>query len=157
VYYDKIYKFVLRRVSKPEVAEDLTGDIFEKVYKKIHDFQWQGITVIAWIYRIARNRVIDYYRKNNKRKTNVALADVANYVVSATLNVEVEIQADEEEQALFNAIGELEETDQYLVYYKFFESMSNKEISKLTGLTETNIGTKLFRIRKKIGKIIKKK
>jgi len=57
---------------------------------------------------------------------------------------------------LFNAIGELEETDQYLVYYKFFESMSNREISKITGLTETNIGTKLFRIRKKIGKIIKK-
>lgn len=155
-YYTKVLEFVRKRVTNKQVAEDLTGDIFEKVLKSLPDFQWQGITVSAWIFRIARNHVIDYYRKNSKRKKDKSLSDVANYVESKAPNVEIELQADEEEAALYIAIQELNEDEQYLVYYKFFEGLSNKEISKLTGLTETNIGTKLHRIRKKLSNIINK-
>lgn len=144
-------------MSSREVAEDLTSDIFEKILKSINDFQWQGITVSAWIFRIARNHVIDYYRKNSKRKKDRSLDDVANMVASSAPNIEVEIEADEIETELFNSIRELRENDQYLIYYKFFEEMSNKQIAKITGLSETNIGTRLHRIRKKLEKILKRK
>lgn len=155
-YHQKVLDFVKKRVSNKEIAEDLTGDIFEKVLKSIKDFQWQGITVSAWIFRIARNHVIDYYRKSNKRKKNKSLEEVANYVEANTPNIEVEMQADEEEVALYDGIRNLNSDDQYLVYYKFFEGLSNKEISKITGLTETNIGTRLHRVRKKLSKNIKR-
>ena len=69
----------------------------------------------------------------------------------------MEVEKDEEDVMLFNAIKELDEDDQYLIYYKFFEEMSNFKISKITGLTETNIGTRLHRIRKKLGSLIVKK
>jgi len=155
-YYKKVLAFVNKRVSNKEIAEDLTSEIFEKVLTKIQDFQWQGITVSAWIFRIARNHIIDFYRKNNKRKKEKSLEDVANYVVSNAPNVEIELLADEEEVALYNSIRELKTEDQYLVYYKFFEGLSNKEISRITGLSETNIGTRLHRIRRKLAKIIKR-
>lgn len=154
-YYEKVLGFVKKRVTNQEVAEDLTGDIFEKILKYMEDFKWQGITVSAWIFRIARNHIIDYYRKNSKRKKDKSLEDVVNFVESSAPNVEVEIEADEEEQALYKAIQELAASEQYLVYYKFFEGMANKEIADLTGMTETNVGTKLHRIRKKIEEIIK--
>ncbi|MEI7579678.1 MAG: sigma-70 family RNA polymerase sigma factor [bacterium] len=154
VYQPKVFDFVLKRVTSKEVAEDLTSDIFEKILKSIHDFQWQGITVSAWIFKIARNRIIDYYRKNNSTKNNVSIEDVANFVVSSAPNVEVEMMADDEEKALYDALRELGSNDQYLIYYKFFEGLSNKDIADITGMTETNIGTRLHRIRKKIADII---
>ncbi|KXK27415.1 MAG: ECF RNA polymerase sigma factor SigH [candidate division WS6 bacterium OLB20] len=149
--------FILKRVSNQQIAEDLTSDVFEKVLKSINDFQWQGITVSAWIFRIARNHVIDYYRKNSKRKKDTSLDKVVNIVASSAPSAETEMQADEAEAGLYNALRELKQEDQYLVYYKFFEELSNKQISKLTGMSETNIGTRLHRIRKRLGTILEKK
>jgi len=64
------------------------------------------------------------------------------------------MMADDEEKALYDALRELGSNDQYLIYYKFFEGLSNKDIADITGMTETNIGTRLHRIRKKIADII---
>lgn len=142
-------------MGRPEVAEDLTGDIFEKILKSLNDFQWQGITVSAWIFRVARNHIIDYYRKNNKHKQDTPLEDVVNLITSGAPGVEAELENNQAEASLYMAIRELPEQDQYLIYYKFFEEMSNKKIAKLTGLSETNIGTRLHRIRRKLEKLLK--
>lgn len=156
LYHKKVTDFVYKRVSNRDIAEDLTSEIFEKILKSINDFQWQGITLSAWIFRIARNHIIDYYRKNNKYKNDKSLEDVANYIVSNAPNIEIDIQADQDDQQVYKALMDLSAEDQYLVYYKFFEELSNKDISKITKISETNIGTKLHRIRKKLKNIIEK-
>jgi RNA polymerase sigma factor (sigma-70 family) len=68
LFNKKILDFLSKKVSSKEIAEDLTAEVFEKVFKTLGDYQWQGISVSAWIYRIARNHLIDYYRKQNKFK-----------------------------------------------------------------------------------------
>jgi RNA polymerase sigma-70 factor (ECF subfamily) len=153
-FYDRVMNFVSRRVTGKETAEDLTGDIFEKIYKSIDDFQWQGITISAWIFRIARNRVIDFYRKHSKRKNNSSIDDYSNTLESSLKASETMMIEDEEHRYLYDAIREFDEDDQYLIYYKFFEEFSNKKIAEIMELTETNVGTKLYRIRKKLGKKI---
>jgi len=155
-YYKlKVFEFVARRVSIKEVAEDITSEIFEKIYKSLSDFKWQGITISAWIFRIARNSVIDYYRKNEKRKHDTSIYDYDNILESPLKQAEEMIIEDENHIALYNAIREFQEKDQYLIYYKFFEDLSNKDIAKLMKLSETNVGTRLHRLRKKLAKIIK--
>ena len=154
-YFKKVYDFVFKRTNNKEIAEDLTQEIFEKILKTIQDFQWQGVTVSAWIFRIARNHIIDYYRKNNKHKNDRPFEEIANMLISTVQNLEYQIEGAEEEIALYNALRELSEEEQFLIYYKFFEEMSNKEIANLTKISESNIGTKLHRIRKKLAKIIK--
>lgn len=154
MYHKKIYDFVLKRVSNPHIAEDLTSSIFEKILKSIKNFQWQGITVSAWIFRIARNRVIDHYRQSNKYKGSVSIDDVTNFVESKS-KAAIEMLEDGEQQvSLYNAIREFKDEDQYLIYYKYFEDLSNKEIANLVHMTETNIGTRLHRIRKKLRKLL---
>jgi RNA polymerase sigma-70 factor (ECF subfamily) len=153
-YNSRIFEFLLKRVSSKEIAEDLTSEIFEKIYKTINDFQWQGVTLSAWLFRIARNHLIDYYRKNNKFKNDTSLDEIIDIVVSNNTPIEKEIEENENEVNLFKSISDLEQEDQYLIYYKFYEEMSNKQISELTGISETNIGTKLHRIRKKLAKNI---
>lgn len=153
-YHQRIFNFINSRITKREDAEDLTSLVFEKVLKKLQDFQWQGISITSWIYRIARNVIIDFYRKNNERTKDSSLEDVGEFLVSADIGLEDLIVNGEEEIKLFNALREFEEDEQFLIYYKFFEDMSNQQISELTSLSETNVGTKLHRIRLKLAKII---
>lgn len=155
-YHGQVYDFVLRRVSNEHVAQDLTSSIFEKIVKSLENFQWQGITVSAWIFRIARNRVIDYYRKNNKYKGNVSLDVVANFIESGGSSAQETLEDAEDQVNLYNAIREFKDEDQYLIYYKYFEDLNNRKIAELMGMTETNIGTRLHRIRKKLRKYIAK-
>jgi len=155
IYHKRVFEFLCKRVSNKEIAEDLASEVFEKIFKTMNDFQWQGVTVSAWIFRIARNHLIDYYRKNNKHKGDTSLEDIINLVVSTTPTIDTEMEKGETEVYLFNAIRELEADDQYLIYYKFYEEMSNIQISELTGMTETNIGTRLHRIRRFLAKAIK--
>jgi len=150
VYYRKVYEFTLKRVSDEHVAEDLTSSIFEKIVKSIDDFQWQGITISAWIFRIARNRIIDHYRKSNKYKGSVSLDEVADFVESKAESALDTLIDDETQIKLYNAIREFKDEDQYLIFYKYFEGFNNKKIAKVMDMSETNIGTRLHRIRKRL-------
>ncbi len=149
-YYKPVYEFTLKRVTDTAVAEDLTSMVFEKIMKSFDKFQWQGITISAWIFKIARNNIIDYYRKSNKYKKNIPIEDVVFYLESDEKDAISTLIADEDNVALYNAIREFEEKDQYLIYYKYFEEKSNKEIAKIMNMTQSNIATRLHRIRKRI-------
>jgi RNA polymerase sigma factor (sigma-70 family) len=157
IFFKKVQDFLQKKVSNREIAEDLASEVFEKIFKTIDDFQWQGINISAWVFRIARNHLIDYYRKQNKYKNDKSFDEIINLVESTLPSADMEIETDEENGLLFKAIKELDEDDQYLIYYKFFEEMSNSKIAEITQLTETNIGTKLHRIRKRLGRIINEK
>lgn len=155
-YYERVLEYLFRKVSNRAVAEDLTSEVFEKILKTVSDFQWQGISISAWIFRIAKNHLIDYYRKTNKYKNDKSIDEITN-IVSNLPNADMELEEDDTNIELYNSLKELEDKDQYLIYYKFFEDLSNKEIADLTGLTETNIGTRLHRIRKRLAKFLKAK
>ncbi len=155
-YHKKIYDFVKRRVTNHEVSEDLTSEIFEKILKNIDDFQWQGITVSAWIFRIARNHIIDYYRKENKHKGDKSLDDVAHFIESQSPTVDAELEHKESEKSLYLAMQQLKEEEQYMIFYKFYEDLPNKDVAQILGMSETNVGTKLHRLKKKLEEIIHK-
>ena len=156
LYYQKVLDFVRKRVTDFHTAEDVTGDIFEKILKSFGNFQWQGISLSAWVFRIARNAVIDFYRKNNKRKGSVSIDDVGDKIESSEVGVETGLLEDETQVHLYNAIREFGDDEQNLIYYKFFAEMSNKEIAEQLELSETNVGTRLHRIRKKLKRIMEK-
>ncbi|MBN1916113.1 sigma-70 family RNA polymerase sigma factor [Candidatus Dojkabacteria bacterium] len=155
-YYQKVLDFAKKRVTDIHTAEDLTGDIFEKIFRSFGNFQWQGISLSAWIFRIARNAVIDFYRKNNKRKGNISMEDMQDKLIAPDSAIETGILEDEIQVMLYNSIREFGDEEQYLIYFKFFAEMSNKEIAEESGMTETNVGTKLHRIRKKLKRIMEK-
>ena len=61
-YHDKIEYYIYRKVSDKYVAEDLTSVVFMKVYDKLSGYDSSKASVATWIYTIANNTVIDYYR-----------------------------------------------------------------------------------------------
>jgi len=153
-YYDSILGYVRKRIEYQEISEDLTSKVFEKAFKAIDNFQWQGVPFQAWLYRIARNVLNDYYRSVGRKPKSVSLEAIEYVAKSKDPSPDDIVVRDEDETMLYSAIAELDDEEQYLVYYKFFEGLNNVEISKLTGLSETNVGTKLYRIRQKLKKFL---
>jgi RNA polymerase sigma-70 factor, ECF subfamily len=61
-YVDKIYQYIYFRNKRVQESEDLTAFVFLKAWEAISDCRWKGYPFSAWLYRIAHNQVIDYYR-----------------------------------------------------------------------------------------------
>lgn len=70
-YFDKIYYKILGNVKNPEDAEDIAQDTFMSVYKNLKNFRSDS-GIYTWIYKIAINKIYDFYRK---RKLNLELND----------------------------------------------------------------------------------
>ena len=156
-YHKQIQHFFIKRVGTYESAEDLTSEVFEKAFKAYNDFKWQGVSISSWLFKIARNLLIDHYRKKSKIGGDIPLDKVANIIPNPDPEVYQDYIKDQEEMVLFDCLREFDDEEQYLIFYKFFEGLSNIDIAKITGLAESNVGTKLYRIRKKLKKILESK
>jgi RNA polymerase sigma-70 factor (ECF subfamily) len=68
-YHEQIYRFIWSRVYDPAQADDLTGEVFLRMITHLGSYQDRAIPFQAWLYRIARNLIIDNHRRSLKRET----------------------------------------------------------------------------------------
>ena len=68
-FFDQIYRYVSFKSGSRAEAEDITGDVFVKMLESIHSFKWQGHPFSSWLFRIARNLIVDYFRRAARKKT----------------------------------------------------------------------------------------
>lgn len=66
-HHQSIFRYVWSRVSDQQLAEDLTGEIFTRMVTSLNGYRPSSVPFRAWLYRIARNLIIDYYRSENGR------------------------------------------------------------------------------------------
>lgn len=124
--YTKIYSYIYYRVNHHEDAEDLTSEVVLKVVKAL---KTQKGNFHAWIYKIATNAVIDFYRRSSLH-SNVSLSEM-NYEIpdKSTNFVERMLTQD----SLSKALSNLTEKQSQVVILKFIEGYSNEEIAKIIG------------------------
>ena len=67
-YMPLIYRYLLRRTGNAEAAEDLTATTFEKALRHLETFQWKQVSFSAWLCRIATNNLVDFYRREGRRR-----------------------------------------------------------------------------------------
>ncbi len=80
-YHEAIYRYLWLRLQDTWAAEDLTGDIFMRAVAAIHDYQAREVPFQAWLYRLAHNRLVDYYRRESGR--NLVPLEIAEEVLMA--------------------------------------------------------------------------
>src|ERR1700735_5250017 len=85
LYFKKIYRFIFFRVGHKETAEDLAEEVFLKAFSKISSVN-EPAAFEGWLYQIARNLVIDYYRQ---KKLTVALDEIENTLEYETNVIDV--------------------------------------------------------------------
>lgn len=151
LYFKKIYRFIYFRVGHKETAEDLTEDVFIKVHDKIFSVN-KPETFTAWLYQIARNKVVDYYRD---KKITVGLDEVENTLEYETNIIDV-VNLTQQQQTLLKILKDLTAEQQTVVKLKFFEDLSNQEIARILNKNEGSIRVIQHRAITKLQELIKK-
>lgn len=151
LYFKRIYRFIYFRVSHKEVAEDLAEEVFLKAYSKIGLVN-QNSSFEGWLYQIARNSVIDYYRE---KKHIVALEEIENTLEYET-NVVDFVNLQEQQKVFLKLLRELTMDQQVILKMKFLENLENDEIAEILGKTEGSIRVIQHRAILKLQELIKK-
>jgi RNA polymerase sigma-70 factor, ECF subfamily len=129
-YIDRIYRYIYFRVADDNLAEDITSQVFLKSWEKLDTYQPGPSPFIAWLYRIARNTVIDYYRT---RKVVISLEDARPAEISHEDGVEEQLDLQFKSQELRGALQELTEEQQQVLILKFISGLSTPEIAQQLG------------------------
>jgi RNA polymerase sigma-70 factor (ECF subfamily) len=129
-YHEQIYVYVLHQVGTPADAEDITAGVFLDVLEKIEGFTWQGSGFAAWLFRIARNDVLDFFRRRGRKSREITLTDeILELPARETVEGQAETAADERE--LLAAIGKLSEDQQQVVLLKLLANLSNRQVGEV--------------------------
>ncbi len=132
-----------------EEAEDLFQEVLLLIWKGLDRFQGKS-ALSTWVYRITVNTCL-YWKKRNKR-----LPIETHYqkeLKSETKNAEEQMIYNDKMDHLRNAIQQLNEVDRTIALL-LLEAVSYKEIAEITGLTTSNVGVKITRIKKRIKEIL---
>jgi len=153
-YSQSVFTLIVKIAGNREDAEELTQDVFLKVFRSISSFQGNSL-FSTWLYRIAYNVAISATRK----KKHEWLAIEESMIENATeneLSDELE-QLDNEErfEKLERAIAQLSPDERALVLLFYMQEKPVDEVAVITRLTTSNVKTKLHRIRKKLFVLMK--
>ncbi len=125
-YLPKIYRFVLLKVSSRAEAEDLTHEVFLSAWQNIHNYKDRGHPFSSWLYQIAKNSVIDFYRTSKK---NLQVESVSEEFVKIDALHPESLNTDLEIEKLKRLIGLLKPDYQDVLIMKFIEDLSAEEIA----------------------------
>ena len=148
-YSSRIFAVIVRIVGCREEAEELTQDVFMKVFSSLQRYKG-NCEFSTWIYRIAYNTAISHMRKQRREISYIEeslYTNVSEEEVEQLLN-----RTDNSEQIerLEQAINGLEAEEKALLTLFYTDMRSISEIAEISGLTPANVKTKLYRIRKKL-------
>jgi RNA polymerase sigma-70 factor (ECF subfamily) len=139
-----IFKICNSYCAKKSDREDLAQEIIFQLWKSHKNFNADH-KFSTWMYRIALNVAITFYRKETRAAKTISLAETPPEVEDKISNDPVE----ENINRLEIFINELKEFDKALMIL-YLEEKNYKEISEILGITETNVATKLGRIKDKL-------
>lgn len=127
VYVEKIYRFVFFKVRSRFEAEDITQQVFLKTWQNIKTYKPQkGAGFSSWLYRIARNSVIDHYRT---AKDHVDIENLKNDVQFTSVpDMGQGIDRIERFKKIEESLVILTDDERDVIVMKFIEELSNKEI-----------------------------
>jgi len=129
-HFDKIYRYVYLKFGNQAEAEDLTQEVFVKALEAIGSYRWRNLPFVSWLFRIAHNQIIDYFRKQGKVEKvtwddNIAHVDEPNPALIAEQKLELEKLADN--------VKKLPPAQCEVISLRFGAELSIAEVAKALG------------------------
>ncbi|MCO4294687.1 sigma-70 family RNA polymerase sigma factor [Solitalea sp. MAHUQ-68] len=140
-----IYKVANSYCKNNEDRKDLVQEIIIQLWRSFDRYD-HNYKLSTWMYRVALNTAISFYRKENKRK-DVSLPLMEEFIEVAEENLSEDLETNI--GLLQQFINELKELDKALMIL-YLEESSYKEMAEILGITETNVATKISRIKEKL-------
>lgn len=133
-YYRPIFRYCRIRVSKREDAEDIAQDVFLKGYGAFGTFNLRGMSALPFFYTIAKNSVIDFYRKKRIPLVHDENADVIDLETPETVAFRVE-----DREFVYVLLEKLTDNERDSIVMKFIDNMTTKEIAHMIGRSEESV------------------
>ena len=127
-YHDRILSYIMYKVGNREDSEDICSEVFIKIQKNIDKFDQEKGSLSRWVYVIAGNAIIDYYRSHKAQEE-----------LPEDLPEEGDIEEDilnrETLSELTEALTKLSDEERKVIVLHYYEGLSLKEIERKTGMT----------------------
>ena len=142
-YYQRLYNYIRYRIGNSHESEEVTSQVFEKIYRKISTFQPERGSLEVWLFAIAHHAVNDYHRQK-KHRAWFSLESIRE-LISRQPGPEETALKNEDHHRLLAALDSLGSRERNIIAMKFAGGLKNREIAELTGLSESNVGVILYR------------
>lgn len=148
-YYPKMYMFLYVRLGERSAAEDLAADVFEQACKGISRFRYRGAPISAWLYRIARNLMVDFLKRRSRApegrlepaaESQMAIADASGKVALRDL--------------LSRAFRELTEDQQQVLLLRHIEGHDVASTAAIVGKKDNAVRAQEFRALRSLRRIL---
>ncbi len=132
-FVDQIFRYIYYKLGDFNEAQDLTGHTFLRAFENIDAYEIREVAFSSWLYRIAHNLVVDYYRKESKRE-NVPIEE-EEQTATGGWNPAETVMADLDSERLYEALQELTHNQREVVILKFIDNLSNSEVAEIMGVS----------------------
>lgn len=135
---DTVYTYVYHRVGRlPDAAEDITADVFVRMVSKLHTFKVKDKPLLAWLYSIAHNLVIDYYRTVDKQNESPLTPSLQ----TGGMAVEAQVAHRIETEQVRSAMDGLTDPQRDVLICRFMNGLSVRETADMMERQEGAIKT----------------
>ena len=140
-----IFKICHSYCKAPGDREDLTQEIIYQLWKSWERFD-NSYKFTTWMYRVGLNTAIAFYRKEKNKESMIPLSEQHEGVADKT---DGSVKSEEQLRLLQQFIHQMKDLDKALMLL-YLDSKSYSEIADILGITETNVATKISRIKEKL-------
>ncbi len=139
-----VYRYIAARVWTPADAEDLAAETFAAAFLNIHQFRWRGAPFEAWLFRIARSKVVDHGRRMHRLPTSPLDGPVQARLASSGDPAGHVVRGEQTAQ-LLRAVRRLSPEQQEVIALRFFAELSVAEVSQVMGRSANAVRQLQFR------------
>ena len=139
-YVESIYRFVFIKVSSSQIAEDITSEVFLKSWEKFKQKQDSIENPRAYLYRVARNRVIDFYRERGQ--TTIISIEQENIVLKSDEDLEKKQETEMNLEKIQKALTKLNPDYQDVIILRHIDGLPIKDIARI--LDKSNGATRVM-------------
>jgi RNA polymerase sigma-70 factor, ECF subfamily len=135
---DRIYRYIYRRVSDHDAAEDLTAQTFQQAIAALPSYQWRGVPFSAWLFRIAGNLVIRYRRTNGREVVMEHVERIVDERGSFEDPLDAILQKARRD-LLYEAMRQLSDDQRRALVLKYVHGLKNHEVGERMNRTEGGV------------------
>ena len=149
-HHVRVYRFVLRLVSNPSVAEDLISEVFLDVWRQADRFEGRS-AVSTWMLAIARFKALSALRKKPDEELD---EETAEAIEDTSDNPEVALEKKDKSAVLRQCLEKLSPEHKEIIDLVYYHEKSVEEVAEIVGIPENTVKTRMFYARKKLAELL---
>jgi RNA polymerase sigma-70 factor (ECF subfamily) len=131
-YYGKIANYAYAKTGDRAGAQDIAGEVFLKALKSLKSYKEQGIPMQAWLFKIARNLIVDHYRKAARGRT----VPIDNVILADNSNPADEIEKRDDFARVSKVMEQLTDGQREVLELRFLSELTSKEVGIIMGKSD---------------------